>query len=117
MVLTLEGIDLYPEATHPYSQPNMVLIKCHLSNNRVAHCGLKPGCGPKCLHTAGEGRCEFLGNNTLRYVSFSRNLHHREQLQNVSGQSIQILLTAEYKVRHIHAVDGKCNGMTSCLQE
>lgn len=116
-VLTQEGIDLYPVATHPYSEPKMVLIKCHLSNNGVARCGLKPGTGPKCLHTAREGRCDFLGNNTLCCVSFSGNLHHREQLQNVSGQSIQTLPTAEYKIRHIRAVDRKCNGMTSCLQE
>ena len=39
------------------------------------------------------------------------------ELQNVSGQSIQIILAAEYKALHIHGVDRKCNEMTSCPQE
>lgn len=43
-VLTQEGIDLCPVATHPYSQQKMVLIKCHLPNNHMARTGLKPGC-------------------------------------------------------------------------
>lgn len=57
-----------------------------------------------------------LKNNALCHL-LQLKFASQEQLQNVSGQSVQIILATEYKTQHIHGVDRKCNEMTPCLQE
>lgn len=100
---------------HSPWQLKMLLIKCHLWNRHATSYATPPPVAK--LHP----RSDEAGVSTLKIMplanSCSLNLNHREQLQNVSGQSIQIILASEFKAQHIHGVDRKCNEMTSCPKE